>query len=222
VNDREGADLELASYVDAVEAHFRRQRGTETTLSPRDFALAKSWYLARVPLAAVLLGMDRAFESERNVSSLLYCRRRVEDLARPDPGSRAAGPASSSERLSSPDVVEALTVLKDRLLSLPPRTRAAFELPLRRAEEVLDLVGVASRPNWDYVRSKLVEIDEAVSQGALSALPPEDGAALRREAQAAGDRHRGKVDEASLKEAVARLLVARAREALGLPRVSAG
>ena len=127
-----------------------------------------------------------------------------------------------TERLSASDVVEVLGLLKDRLLSLPPRTRAAFELALRRAEEILDLVGVASRPNWDYVRSKLVEIDGAVSQGALLALPEDEATALRAEALRAGERHRGRVDEASLKEAVARLLVQRARERLGLPRVSAG
>jgi hypothetical protein len=172
-----------------------------------------------VSLAAVLLGIDRAFEAEPGVSSLAFCRRRIEDLA----GGGARGVPSApagGERLRTSDVEEVLSLLKERLLALPVRTRAAFALPLRRLEEIQDLVAVASRPNWDYVRSKLVEIDREVSEAALSALSPEQAEVIRSGAQQAGERHRGRVDESSLREAVARLAVQRAREHLGLPRVS--
>ena len=46
--------------------------------------------------------------------------------------------------------------------------------------------------------------------------------ALRAEARRAGERHRGRVDAAALEDAVARFTVQRARETLGLPRVSLG
>jgi hypothetical protein len=117
-------------------------------------------------------------------------------------------------------VEEVLSLLKGRLLDLPARSRPAFALILRRIEEIQDLVAVASRPNWDYVLGKLAEIDAEVSEAALPALPTEEAEAIRREAERAGERHRGRVDEASLREAVARLCVQRAREQLGLPRVS--
>jgi hypothetical protein len=216
---REPEDPGLVAYVEAIEAHFRQRRGVDQTLTPRDFALARSFYQAGVPLAAVLLGIDRSFEVEPGVTSLSFCRRRIEDLAGPGPGAGASA-ASSGERLRTSDVEEVLSLLKERLFALPPRTRAAFALPLRRLEEVQDLVAVASRPNWDYVRSKLAEIDHEVSEAALPALPPEEAAAIQSGAQEAGARHRGRVDEASLREAVARLAVQRAREKLGLPRVS--
>lgn len=214
----------LDAYVDAIESHFRTRKGAEVTLSPRDFALARAWHQAGVPLAVVLLGIDSAFEGDASASSLSFCRRRIEDLAHasssPSPG--AGGATAGTERLHSGEVIEVLTLLEERLRAVAPHSRGAFELALRRLEEVRDLVAVASRPNWDYVRSKLREIDESVSGAALSALPAEEQSALRDEATRAGERHRGRVDAASLAEAVSRFAVQRAREKLGLPRVSLG
>jgi hypothetical protein len=120
------------------------------------------------------------------------------------------------------ELQETLRLLEERLRALPAQTRAAFELPLRRIAEIQDLVAVASRPNWDYVKSKLREIDEAVSAAVVDALSPEEAAKIRAEATRAAERHRGRVDPAALQDAVVRLTVARAREGLGLPRVSLG
>ena len=220
MSEADGVDPAFAAYLEAIESHFRSRRGVEATLSPRDFALARGWHQAGVPLAAVLLGIDRAFESDAQASSLAFCRRRVEDLA--SAGPRPTVPPGGTERLSGSEVEEVLGMLKEKLLSLPAQTRAAFELPLRRLEEVQDLVAVASRPNWDFVRAKLREIDDAVSAGALAALPKEAAETLRAEARRAGERHRGRVDPSSLEDAVSRLTVQRARETLGLPRVSLG
>ena len=213
-------DPAFAAYLEAIEAHFRTRRGATSTLSPRDFALARGWHQAGVPLAAVLLGIDRGFDAEPSASSLAFCRRRIEDLANAGPRPTAA--AESPERLSGPAVEEVLGMLKERLLSLPARTRAAFELPLRRIEEIRDLVSVASRPNWEYVQAKLREIDDAVSSAALLALPAEQAETLRAEARKAGERHRGRVDPVALEDAVARFATQRARETLGVPRVSLG
>ena len=216
----DGTDAAFVAYLETIEAHLRTRRGAEKTLSPRDFALARGWYQAGVPLAAVLLGIDRAFEADPGAASLAFCRRRIEDLASAGPRPNVA--AASPERLSGSEVEEVLGILKERLLSLPAPTRAAFELPLRRLEEVQDLVAVASRPNWDYVRAKLREIDDAVSSAALTALPAGEAETLRTEAHKAAERHRGRVDAASLEDAVSRFAVQRARETLGLPRVSLG
>jgi hypothetical protein len=220
LSDAGTPDPGLLAYVEAIETHFRTRRGAPATLSPRDFALARSYCAAGVPLAAVLLGIDSTFEADPGVSSLGFCRRRIEDLSgvrtRPAPGPGAAG----AESLTSPEVEEVLSLLKERLLSLPPGTRAAFALVLHHLQEIQDLVAVASRPNWDYVRRKLQEIDETVSATALLALPDHEVLSLRSEAQRAGERHRGRVDDVSLQEAVRRLTLQRAREKLGLPRVS--
>jgi len=205
-------DLGLTAYVEAIEATFRARRGKDHALSPRDFALAKSWFQAGFPLASVLVGLDQAFEADPNTSSLAHCRRRVEELAPPSPA-RAAGEGDSTSLF---DLQDALGVLRERLLELP---RRFFALPLVKVSEVLDLVAVAGKPNWEYLRQKLREIDAQVEGAALDALPPEEAAAIREQAVRAAERQRGRVDPASLEEAVGRLLRQCARERLKIPRV---
>ena len=108
-------------------------------------------------------------------------------------------------------------MLRERLEQLSGRAAA---LPLAELGELSDLVAVASRPNWDYLRERLRRIDELVAGAAVEALAPADAATLREEAARAAERHRGKVDPGALAEATERLLRQRAREAMRLPRVS--
>lgn len=208
-------DEALVAYVEGIEAVLRARRGTDHALSPRDFALARSWHEAGVPLAAVLVAIDLAFDADPTTAGLAPMRRRVEELAAPGP--RPAGSGREGERTSLPDVRERLAALQERLLELPGRAAAS---PLAELVEVLDLVSVASRPNWDYLRGRLRRIDEVVGLAAIEALGAEEAASLAAEAERATARHRGRVDPAALEEAKGRLLRQRARERLRLPRVA--
>ena len=206
----------LEAFVEAIEATLRTRRGKEHVLSPRDFALVRGWHEAGVPLATVLVAIDAAFERDPATASLAACRRRVEDLAA-GTARATGGLPRETERTSLPEVAERLAELRARLLELPGRAAA---LPLADLAEVSDLVAVASRPNWDYLRERLRRIDELVAAAAVEALAAPEAAALRAEAGRAAERHRGKVDEKALAEAAERLLRQRARETLRLPRVS--
>ena len=168
-------------------------------LSPRDFALARGWHEAGVPLATVLVAIDPAFErGPRAPPAWPSCRRRVEELAAADArGARRAGPR---DRAGEP----ARGGGAARRAARAPRASCpggAAALPLAELAEVSDLVAVASRPNWDYLRERLRRIDELVAGAAVEALLAEDAAALRAEAARAAERHRGKVDERALAEA---------------------
>lgn len=211
----EPSDLE--AYVQTIERHFRTWRGADHVLSPKDFALARSWHEAGLPLAHVLVGVDRAFESDPQVSSLTFCRRRVEELAE-----NMSAPARSvgKETLSLSTVEEALLGLEERLQELTMEVPGVFSLVLPHVRELRDLVAVAARPNWDYLRTKLREIDIAVGHAAPQALDPEGARAIEAEGLRSRERHRGRVDSAALEAAVGRLTEARARERLRLPRVS--
>lgn len=210
---------ELDGYVTAIEAHLRARRGQDHALTTRDFALAKGWCEAGVPLGAVLVGIDRAFETGARVSSLAYCRRFVEELVASGPRPQAR-PSPAPERVPLPDLEQMLSALLDRLSDLRPGPMACFEPPLRKIAEVRDLLAVAARPNWDYLRSKLREIDDDVSAAALQALPAADAEACRVEAARAVERHRGRLDDTALADAMARYAIQRARERFGLPRVN--
>jgi hypothetical protein len=207
-------DEALVGYVEAIEAALRVRRGRDDALSPRDFALVRGWHDAGVTLATVLVAIDLAFDADPGTSSLAVLRRRVEELAALGP--RPQGGSRDTERASLPEVAERLAALRERLLELPGRVAAR---PLADLEEVADLVAVASRPNWDYLRDRLRQIDAVVAEAAVEALLPEEGQAVRDEAERSASRHRGRVDPGSLEEAVARFVRQRAREKLRLPRV---
>lgn len=210
-------DPAVEAYVEAIEEHLRARRGVDHILSPRDFAQARAWHQAGVPLATVLVGIDRAFDSGADVTSLAFCRRRVEDLvaAGPRPESR---PSPAPEGVPLEEVARILQLLLDHLSKLRPLA-GAFEPPLRRIREIQDLLAVATRPNYDYLRLKLREIDDDVSAAALQALRPEELEVFRAEAARAVERHRGRVDDAALEDARARYTLQRARERFDLPRV---
>lgn len=210
-------DTAVEAYVEAIEAHLRARRGTDHMLSPRDFGQARAWHQAGVPLATVLVGIDRAFESGADVTSLAFCRRRVEDLVAAGPRP-AARPSPASEAVPLDEVGRILGLLIDHLGKLTAAV-GAFEPPLRKIREVQDLLAVATRPNFDYLRIKLREIDDDVSAAALQALGPQELEALRMEAGRAVERHRGRVEDAALEDARARYTLQRARERFDLPRV---
>ena len=210
-------DTEVESYVEAIEAHLRARRGVDHMLSPRDFAQARSWHQAGVPLATVLVGIDRAFESGADVTSLAFCRRRVEDLVAAGPRPTAR-PSPASEAVPLEDVGRLLGLLLEHLAKLRAAT-GAFEPTLRKIREIQDLLAVASRPNYDYLRIKLRDIDDDVSAAALLALGPVELDLLRQEAGRAVERHRGRVDDDALEDARARYTLQRARERFDLPRV---
>ena len=209
---------EVQGYVEAIEGHLRARRGVDHILSPRDFALARGWHEAGVPLAPVLVGMDRAFEAGTDVTSLAYCRRRVEELASAGPGPARRAPVPA-ETVDTGEVESLLRNLLEQLEKIKAPPGAPFDPPLRRIREVQDLLAVASSPNWEYVRGKLREIDDAVSTSALQALAPEQLDEFRGEAQRATERHRGRVDDTALADARDRYTLQRAREKLGLIRV---
>jgi hypothetical protein len=208
-------DPALGGYVEGIEAGLRARRGVEHVLSPREFALARAWYEAGIPLATVLVAIDLAFDSDPSVSSLVYCRRRVEQLATGASPTGAAGDREAG-RPSLPDLAERLAALKEQLESLPAR---AFALPLQEVGETADLVAVSSRPNWPYLEGRLRRIDDLVSAAAVEALGSGELEGLRADAARAAERHRGRVDPAALEVAVERLVRQRARERLQLPRV---
>jgi hypothetical protein len=207
-------DEDLVGYVEAIEAALRVRRGRDDTLSPRDFALVRGWHEAGVPLATVLVAIDLAFDADPGTSSLAVLRRRVEDLAAVGP--RPPGSPRETERASLPELAERLGALRARLLELPGLVAAR---PLVEVEAVADLVAIASRPNWDYLRQRLRQIDEMVAAAAVDGLSGEQERAVRSEAERSASRHRGRVEPRSLEEAVARFVRQRARELLRLPRV---
>ena len=72
------------NYFTEIEEYFWKKRGTTLLISTLDWAVMDSWKEAQIPLAAVLQGIDRAFEKHesrrnkvRKVNSLAYCHQEI-------------------------------------------------------------------------------------------------------------------------------------------------
>jgi hypothetical protein len=72
------------NYFTEIEECFGKCRGTPTMLSTLDWALIESWKDAGIPLEAVLIGIDRAFQKFskrpqrfRKINGLGYCAQAV-------------------------------------------------------------------------------------------------------------------------------------------------
>lgn len=206
----------MEAYALAIERHLSSRRGAQHVLSPRDFALARAWHAAAVPLAAVLAGIDRACERDASVSSLQRCRRIIEGLASSAPNQHARADAA----LPPDDLLVRLEALRRAIVGASQPI--AFERPARRLAELLDLAAVAREPNWDYLRRKLEELDELVDAAALEALPPGELESLRAEARRALPRQEARGRAAAVEEARLRHLKRRARERFSLPRLAGG
>lgn len=74
------------NYFTEIEEHFQRRRGSILLLSTLDWALIDTWREAGIPLAAVLRGIDAAFDKYdarktrarmRKVNGLAWCAQAV-------------------------------------------------------------------------------------------------------------------------------------------------
>src|SRR5512146_295455 len=96
-------------YFSAIETEFIRRRGTPFLLSPKDYALARRWFVLGIPAADVCAGIAEAFDRREaraaagRVNSLAYCegavleaweRRASARVGRPEAPEDAAADAS--------------------------------------------------------------------------------------------------------------------------------
>jgi hypothetical protein len=92
------------NYFTEIEERYQQCRGTRTLLSPLDWALIESWKEAQLPLAAVLAGIERAFQKyrkrarslSRRINSLAYCAQEVLHAAEEAQAAAAQGGVSPS------------------------------------------------------------------------------------------------------------------------------
>lgn len=141
------------NYFTEIEERYLQRRGGGLLLSTLDWALIETWKDAGVPLAAVLRGIDAAFDryaqrpaKTKKINSLAYCSQEVlaaaEDMKEPAVG---AGGTSSAPKSVAAQGFE-------------PEALAAFLL--QNAEQ---LEG-ANIPQMAAVRSHLLETAKALRQ----------------------------------------------------------
>lgn len=176
------------NYFTEIEEHFQKRRGGLLLLSTLDWALIETWKDAGIPLAAVVRGIDTAFEnfdkrpSPRKVNSLAYCSQAVlsaaEDMkeaavgtvteSKPDKGFETAEVAAFLERNATQ--LETATFAGHTHVSMKAVAREIAEALRRLSGELL---GSKGAPRLEDVERRLTALEEKLF-AALVASSSED------------------------------------------------
>ncbi len=223
------------NYFTEIEEHFQRRRGSLLMLSTLDWALIESWREAAVPLAAVLRGIDAAFDKfdarkakvrARRINGLAWCAQEVmqavEDMKEASVGAATvakevgAAPGLEGERIASHLQVCA-KALRDA-----PLTAISLQIAAETATRLEELATEASagHPELEALERNLTVMEEKLF-AALTATTSEGALVTMRE-QAATELapYRGRMKALQIRQIEQQFLHKRLLEHWKLPRLS--
>jgi hypothetical protein len=174
-------------YFTEIEERYRRCRGTPTLLSTLDWALIESWKEAGIPLEAVLIGIDRAFEKYarrplrfRKINGLAYCSQSVLEAA----DALKAGQLDDSRRPSrSPAHTAAAPFTLDQLHAYFRGNAQALRASAQRCENsaptAASLSGAHPSPqvlaqDFDEAAAALDRLADGLTEAPQNVKPLED------------------------------------------------
>lgn len=182
------------NYFTEVEEYFWRKRGTHILVSPLDWAIVETWQKAGIPIAAVLKGIDRAFESwqrsrrgaaGRQLKSLAYCVDAVLDAAEenkeaaagsgPQTGSVPQGETFSREALRAHFArnVERLARAADKLRATQPELANIIQRAGAKVDEMAVLLDSPAQLDLEDLERRLTVLEDKLA-AALTARASED------------------------------------------------
>jgi hypothetical protein len=221
VNDqREEWSLNYFNYFTEVEEHFQQARGTALFLmSPLDWALVETWKNGGVPLAAVLRGIDAAFEKwrakkskTRSINSLAYCAQAVLEEAKAMEGTapRSSRPVPAPFEIE--DLRRFLLANAGQLRSRDETLAEALEKLAREAEEHFQ--------DLEDLERRLSTLEEKMIAAARAGAGEEQLLGFRRDMDRALAPYRGKMTADQLAMLERNYLDSRLMESAKLPRLS--
>jgi hypothetical protein len=218
------------NYFTEIEEHFQRRRGSLLLLSTIDWALIETWREAGVPLAAVLKGIDAAFDKYdarknkarvRRVNGLAYCAQEVisavEDMQEAAIGTAhpEARSGSGSEQGFEQERIAAHLEAAAAQLSLAPRlTEIADRLRVLAAEIRIQL------PVLEALEESLRVLEEKQLAIVMTTTPEAELLALRQQASAELAPYRGRMAAMQIRQVEQQFLHKRLLEKYNLPRLS--
>jgi hypothetical protein len=222
------------NYFTEIEEHFQRRRGAALLLSTLDWALIETWKDAGIPLAAVLRGIDAAFErraarpSPRKVNSLAYCAQAVmteaEEMKEAAVGVAPAGPVKES----GPEPAEIAAYFERNAAQLQIEAaklpQAAQGVGRQAARTLRDLASTlkesAARPPLEDLERRLTAMEEKLLAALVAASPDEELVRVRAEADHDIAPYRRKLSAAHIGQLHRQYVHKRLLERRGLPRLS--
>ena len=226
------------NYFTEIEEHFWRRRGTVMLLSTLDWALIETWKDARIPLEAVLRGIDAAFDTyeqrpskSRKVNSLAYCSQEVlaaaEDMKEAAVGAAQQDSAKRTEREFDPAEIARFFRRNAETLDhahLPERAgvspQAVARETARTLRELAEQAVAETRLRLEDLERRLTVLEEKLLAVLLAATPDDDIVSVRAQAERELVPYRSKMTAAQIDQLQKQYLHKRLLENYGLPRLS--
>ena len=223
------------NYFTEIEEHFQRRRGSLLLLSTLDWALIEIWREAGVPLAAVLRGIDAAFDKYesrkararvRRVNGLAYCTQEVmtavEEMKEASVGTapvRTGGepaPGFEAERIAQHLEFCADELSSATLSSIAQETAQEMSLRLRGLA-----TGVrAEQPNLEELERTLTVLEEKLFATLLATTPVADLSAVQEQAARELAPYKRRMRAMQIRQIEQQFLHKRLLEKYRLPRMS--
>ena len=216
------------NYFTEIEEHFQRRRGSLLLLSTIDWALIETWREAGIPLAAVLQGIDAAFDKYdarknkarvRRVNGLAYCAQEVisamDAMQEAAVGAKPARPSTEEQGFEQERIAAHLE---------------GAALQLRKAEggmgEIADRLQVLAGdartrlPQLEELEQSLTVLEEKLFAILLTSTPEAELLALRQQAAAELAPYRSRMPAMQIRQVEQQFLHKRLLEKFNLPRLS--
>ncbi len=228
------------NYFTEIEEYFWKKRGAHLLVSPLDWAIMEAWQKAGVPLAAVLKGIDGAFESYkrsrrgagRPLRSLAYCTDAVLEAAEeqleaaagsaPDTARPAAREAFSRNELKAylEKNISQLRRAAEKSLAQQPEIASRLKKIVESLEASLPLLDTPGTLDLEDLERRLAIQDEKIHALLTSHSPEDVMLKIQREVDAQLARYRRKMKAEQLAVVERQYVQKRLLEEFGLPRLS--
>jgi hypothetical protein len=225
------------NYFTEIEEHFQRRRGTGLLLNTLDWALIETWKDAGIPLAAVLRGIDEAFDrydarpsKTRKVNSLAYCAQEVlataEEMKEAAAGGSASEPTAGEPKADTGFENASVADFVAKNADLLTRTSvSAIVQPLvaetaKNLREMADALRNAPGTRLEDLERRLTVMEEKLMAALLASSSDDELVAIRAEADRELAPYRRKMPGTQIDQLQKQYVNKRLLERHKLPRLS--
>jgi hypothetical protein len=213
------------NYFTEIEEHFQRRRGSILLLSTLDWALIDTWREAGVPLAAVLRGIDAAFDKYearqtkarmRKVNGLAWCAQAVMEAVEAMQEAAVGGTPVQGEAAG----LEQERIAQHLHAAAATFTRAAAALPaLHEIGNRLEKLAPQRLANEELERH-LSALEEKLFALLITQTPAEELEQMREHAARELAPYRSRMQAVQIRQIEQQFLRRRLLERYDLPRIS--
>lgn len=230
-------------YFSEIEERFTARRGSLLLLSTLDWALIETWREAGVPLAAVLHGIDTAFDKYEarkaktktrlaKVNGLAWCAQAVMEATtemaeasiggRPEAEQQPTQSGFETERVTRFLIANAASLkqLASSTSEQKPQLREALNTTADRLRALAADLRVGTHPDLEELDRTLTVLEERLQAALLTSIPEPDLLAAREAADRELAAYRGRLGAVQLRQVREQFIHKRLFENLRLPRLS--